>query len=66
MWDFGLLGIVLKKARMTKKGKVDANVPNGELIETLVILSGDLVQVVTKVCDLWYSCDLLLTLIRPI
>ncbi|KAL6199354.1 hypothetical protein ACLB2K_029138 [Fragaria x ananassa] len=41
-------GIVLKKARMTKKGKADVNVPNGELIETLVILSGDLVQVVTK------------------
>ncbi|KAM5585634.1 hypothetical protein ABKV19_004831 [Rosa sericea] len=41
-------GIVLKKARMTKKGKTDANVANGELIDTLVILSGDLVQVVTK------------------
>lgn len=41
-------GIVLKKARMTKKGKTDANVANGELIDTLVILSGDLVQVVAK------------------
>ncbi|XP_050370957.1 polyadenylate-binding protein-interacting protein 4 isoform X2 [Argentina anserina] len=41
-------GIVLKKARMTKKGKSDANVANGELIDTLVIRSGDLVQVVTK------------------
>ncbi|BBH01974.1 hypothetical protein Prudu_012400 [Prunus dulcis] len=41
-------GIVLKKARMTKKGKSDANVGNGTLIDTLVILSGDLVQVVAK------------------
>ncbi|KAM1041728.1 hypothetical protein TB2_030423 [Malus domestica] len=39
-------GIVLKKARMTKKGKSDANVGNGALIETLVIRSSDLVQVV--------------------
>ncbi|KAM1079563.1 hypothetical protein ACFX13_000801 [Malus domestica] len=39
-------GIVLKKARMTKKGKSDANVGNGALIKTLVIRSSDLVQVV--------------------
>ena len=63
MWDVGLLGIVLKKARMTKKGKSDANVANGELIDTLVIRSGDLVQVVTKVCDLWKSFGLVITLI---
>ncbi|KAF4358693.1 hypothetical protein F8388_019897 [Cannabis sativa] len=41
-------GIVLKKARMTKKGKGNSNVVNGEVIDTLVILSGDLVQVVAK------------------
>ncbi|GAV72936.1 SM-ATX domain-containing protein [Cephalotus follicularis] len=41
-------GIVLKKARMTKKGKNIANVANGEVIETLVILSDDLVQVIAK------------------
>lgn len=41
-------GIVLKKARMTKKGKTDANVASGGMIETLVVLSGDLVQVVAK------------------
>ena len=63
MWDVGLLGIVLKKARMTKKGKSDANVANGELIDTLVIRSGDLVQVVTKVCVLWNSFGLVITLI---
>lgn len=41
-------GIVLKKAKMTKKGKSNANVANGTVIETLVILSADLVQVVAK------------------
>lgn len=41
-------GIVLKKARMTKKGKANSNIANGALIETLVILSGDLVQLVAK------------------
>ncbi|XP_028759526.1 uncharacterized protein LOC114718400 isoform X4 [Neltuma alba] len=41
-------GIILKKARMTKKGKGDANVGKEGLIDTLVIQSGDLVQVVAK------------------
>ncbi|XP_062076658.1 polyadenylate-binding protein-interacting protein 3 isoform X2 [Humulus lupulus] len=41
-------GIVLKKARMTKKGQGNSNIVNGEVIDTLVILSGDLVQVVAK------------------
>ncbi|KAK9269706.1 hypothetical protein L1049_001484 [Liquidambar formosana] len=41
-------GIVMKKARMTKKGKNDANVANGGLIDTLVVLSGDFVQLVAK------------------
>lgn len=41
-------GIVLKEAKMTKKGKSNANVANGTVIETLVILSADLVQVVAK------------------
>lgn len=42
----------MKKAKLTKKGKSNANVANGAVIETLVILSGDLVQVVAKVYDL--------------
>ncbi|GMP52489.1 hypothetical protein CsSME_00018278 [Camellia sinensis var. sinensis] len=41
-------GIVLKKARMIKKGNCDANVVSGDLIETLVVISEDLVQVVAK------------------
>ncbi|KAK7278008.1 hypothetical protein RJT34_23029 [Clitoria ternatea] len=41
-------GIVLKKARMTKKGKGKTNVGNEGLVDMLVILSGDLVQVVAK------------------
>ncbi|CAK7338482.1 unnamed protein product [Dovyalis caffra] len=41
-------GIVLKSARLTKKGKSGANVANGSVIETLVILSVDIVQVVAK------------------
>lgn len=41
-------GIVLKKARMIKKGNRQTNLPDGRLIETLIILSEDLVQVVAK------------------
>ncbi|XP_031248169.1 uncharacterized protein LOC116105948 [Pistacia vera] len=41
-------GIVLKKAKMTRRGKSNANVAYGAVVETLVILSGDLVQVVAK------------------
>ncbi|KAK7860543.1 polyadenylate-binding protein-interacting protein 4 [Quercus suber] len=41
-------GIVLKNARMTKKGKSYSNVANGVVIDTLVILSSDLVQVIAK------------------
>ncbi|XP_050217958.1 uncharacterized protein LOC126668814 [Mercurialis annua] len=40
--------IVLKEAKLAKKGKLVANVVNGSVIETLVIRSGDLVQVVAK------------------
>ncbi|XP_027064216.1 uncharacterized protein [Coffea arabica] len=41
-------GIVLKKARMIKKGNRQTNLADGSLIETLIILSEDLVQVVAK------------------
>ncbi|KAI4321949.1 hypothetical protein MLD38_035270 [Melastoma candidum] len=41
-------GVILKKARLIKKGKTDTNVSVGCTIETLVIFSGDLVQVVAK------------------
>ncbi|XP_061357712.1 uncharacterized protein LOC133302014 isoform X2 [Gastrolobium bilobum] len=41
-------GIVLKKARMIKKGKGNTNVGKEGLVDTLVILPGDLVQVVAK------------------
>ncbi|KAJ4837431.1 hypothetical protein Tsubulata_012764 [Turnera subulata] len=41
-------GIVLKEAKLTKKGKCGVNVANGSVIETLVILSDDLVQVIAK------------------
>ncbi|GJV09497.1 polyadenylate-binding protein-interacting protein 4-like protein [Tanacetum coccineum] len=40
--------IVLKRARMTKKGKYSSNVANEEVIATLIIQSEDLVQVVAK------------------
>lgn len=42
------LAIVLKKARMISKGNRDANLVIGTLIETLVVQSEDLVQVVVK------------------
>ncbi|KAH9615122.1 hypothetical protein KSS87_020887 [Heliosperma pusillum] len=41
-------GIVLKKARMVKEGTLNANVVKGDLIDTLVVRPGDLVQVVAK------------------
>lgn len=44
-------GVVLKKARMTKKGKRNVNVDDGVVIDTLIVLSGDLVQVVATVCN---------------
>ncbi|XVF34007.1 hypothetical protein REPUB_Repub18cG0020200 [Reevesia pubescens] len=43
-----LFSIVLKKAKLTKKGRCATNVANGSVVETLVILAGDLVQVVAK------------------
>ncbi|AES70312.1 uncharacterized protein [Medicago truncatula] len=41
-------GVVLKQARMTKKGRGHSNVGNETLVDTLVVLSDDLVQVVAK------------------
>ncbi|XWS51880.1 hypothetical protein CRYUN_Cryun11dG0019800 [Craigia yunnanensis] len=41
-------GIVLKKAQLTKRGICATNVANVSIVETLVILAGDLVQVVAK------------------
>ncbi|XP_058094070.1 polyadenylate-binding protein-interacting protein 3-like isoform X3 [Magnolia sinica] len=40
-------GIILKKAKMEKKGKYNANI-GGALVDTLVIFTKDLVQVVAK------------------
>ncbi|CAI9773437.1 unnamed protein product [Fraxinus pennsylvanica] len=40
--------IVLKNARMIKKGNWASNVANGSMIETLIVSSEDLVQVVAK------------------
>ncbi|CAN7119393.1 unnamed protein product [Brassica rapa subsp. narinosa] len=41
-------GIVLKNAKMTKKGKGKANVASGSVVETLVIMSPNIVQVVAE------------------
>ncbi|KAI3988299.1 hypothetical protein MKX01_012088 [Papaver californicum] len=41
-------GVVLKKAMMIKKGKKYTSLAHGSVIETLVIHSGDLVQVIAK------------------
>ncbi|CAA3014540.1 Hypothetical predicted protein [Olea europaea subsp. europaea] len=40
--------VVLKNARMIKKGNRASNVANGSMIETLIVQSEDLVQVVAK------------------
>ena len=63
--SYGLcVGIVLKEARLTKKGKSSANVGNGSVIETLVILSVDIVQVVAKVCNSFFFRSLLVVRIQ--
>ncbi|CAN6879925.1 unnamed protein product [Brassica oleracea] len=41
-------GIVLKNAKMTKKGKSKASVASGSVVETLVIMSPNIVQVVAE------------------
>ncbi|XP_047333796.1 polyadenylate-binding protein-interacting protein 4-like isoform X2 [Impatiens glandulifera] len=41
-------GVVLKQARVIKRGKCEANIKGEDLIETLVISPDDLVQVVAK------------------
>ena len=49
------LGIVLKNAKMTKKGKSKANVASGSVVETLVIMSPNIVLVVAEVCPFLFS-----------
>lgn len=44
------LGIVLKKAKITKKGTSKSNVASGSVVETLVVLSSNIVQIVAEVC----------------
>lgn len=56
-----VLAIVLKKARMIKKGRLEGNVVNGTVVETLVVQFEDLVQVVAKagclcVSAFWSFC----------
>ncbi|GLT59389.1 hypothetical protein SLA2020_322100 [Shorea laevis] len=41
-------GIVLKKAKLTKKGRWKSNVASGDVVETLVILPGDFAQLVSR------------------
>ncbi|PKA63723.1 hypothetical protein AXF42_Ash017007 [Apostasia shenzhenica] len=41
-------GIVLKKARMMKKGRWSSNLGSGAVVDTLVVLSCDLVQLIVK------------------
>lgn len=50
-WFGFCVGVILKKARMIKKGKLEANVAHGGIVETLVVLTEDLVQVVAKACS---------------
>ncbi|KAJ0966153.1 hypothetical protein J5N97_027291 [Dioscorea zingiberensis] len=41
-------GVVLKKARKIVRGRSETNLPLGAFVDTLVILSADLVQVIVK------------------
>jgi hypothetical protein len=40
--------IVLKNAKLTKKGRSKSNVESGKIVETLVILSSNIVQIVAE------------------
>jgi len=42
-------GIVLKDARITKKGTSISNVASGSVVDTLVILSSTIVQIIAEV-----------------
>lgn len=44
------VGVVLKIASMTTKGEGNVNLSVGTVVDTLVVLPGDLVQVIVKVC----------------
>ncbi|XP_006652856.1 uncharacterized protein LOC102713071 [Oryza brachyantha] len=44
----GGYGVVIKKARKIANGKDDANISLGAFVDTLVVLPGDLVQVIAK------------------
>lgn len=44
------VGVVLKMASMARKGEGNVNLSVGTVVDTLVVLSADLVQVVAKVC----------------
>lgn len=56
MYFWHYLGVVLKKARKTGKGKCDASLPTGAVIDTLVVLSADLAEIVVKVDHMLFSC----------
>ena len=49
------LGIVLKNAKLTKKGRSKSNVESGKIVETLVILSSNIVQIVAEVGLFFYG-----------
>lgn len=50
---------MLKNAKLTKKGRSKSNVASGKIVETLVILSSNIVQIVAEV-DLFSMVILLL------
>lgn len=49
------LGVVLKKATKVGNGKCLTNLALGDCVDTLIVLSSDLVQVVVKVNPFPYS-----------
>ena len=51
----------MKNARITKKGKSKANVASGTVVETLVITSSNIVQIVAEVSPFIYLLPFLLS-----
>lgn len=54
----------MKNARITKKGKSKANVASGSVVETLVITSSNIVQIVAEVSPFIYLLHFLFIILE--
>lgn len=55
VFELFCIGVVLKMAKMARRGINAENLVGGAIIDTLVILPEDLVQVVAKVVSFFFA-----------